>query len=153
MAINLTARELLRNYDSLQNDWKSFKEYESFYIRRIQETRPDTIFYVDRMGKAITYTPINHHPKLMKYEVWMEGYSATGEHEGAVLLGKVEARNFAQACHIIVATAFLQQTQNINDPEFTGWCDPGRWDYDAGGPSIWGRRLFWNEKLARKSFG
>jgi hypothetical protein len=153
MAINLTAKDLQKRFKLISQDWKSFEEFEEYYIRSLREKLPDTIYYVDKKGKAITFSPINHHPELQEYEVWMEGHRATGESSQAQLLGRVMARNFGQACHIIVAGSFLQQVDKINQPGYLGHTEPGRWDYDAQELSIWRCKLYWSEELARKSFG
>lgn len=65
------------------------------------------------------------------YEVWMGGYSATGEHSKAKFIGKVKAETFQKACDF----------HYIDNPA-----------YDRDKLSVWGCRLFNNENDARKSF-
>lgn len=72
----------------------------------------------------------------MKYEVWMEGYLATGMEgipQGATLVGEVEADSFKDACDLFYG----------ND---TFHYNPQRLTY-------WGCKLFDNEQDARKNFG
>jgi hypothetical protein len=75
-----------------------------------------------------------------EYDVWMEGYSATGERDVAKFMGSYNAKSFAHACHICMCLYYLKIGQE-------------RWDYDPKTLSYWGMRLFENEVDARKSFG
>jgi len=80
-----------------------------------------------------------------KYEVWMEGYSATGEHEGARKLGTFKGINFKQAC--VKALNEVGYQMLYTGPQGLGSCY-----YDSEKNSYWGRRFFDNEEDARKSF-
>jgi len=75
---------------------------------------------------------------MEEYEVWMEGFSATGERSGAQFQGKIKSESFAGACEKLVGKQLDKNTDG---------------SYRYGIPSIWGCRLFDNEKDARKSFG
>ena len=97
------AMAITTNFQIIQKEfnpqyWKSIDEFEEYYLRRIQETMADRNYYTDRNGFERRIDFINHHPELKEYEVWCEGYAATGESAGASLVGKAMARNFAQAC-------------------------------------------------------
>lgn len=133
--------------------WNSIDEFEEYYLRDLSERLADTNYYTDRNGVEKKIPPINHHPELKEYEVWMEGYSATGESAGASLVGKVKARNFAQACHILMCKQHLEWMEKENQPNYKEYSTPGRWDYDPSRLTYWGRRLYWSEELAKKSFG
>lgn len=61
-----------------------------------------------------------------EWEVWSEGYAATGERANASLHGKAIAKTFEEACTIV----FGKPTKDV-----------------------WGCRLFDNEVDARKGFG
>lgn len=71
----------------------------------------------------------------MKWQIWSEGYSVTGNEGGAQLLGEVEAQTFPGACAI--------WANSCSDPSLF---NPGRLTY-------WGCRLFDNEADARERFG
>ena len=76
---------------------------------------------------------------MKTWEVWSEGYRATGESAGANLEGKVEAETWPEACR-------------------KACVDSGRWKEQPGGfdakrLTVWGCRLFDNEADARRSFG
>lgn len=71
----------------------------------------------------------------MIYEIWSEGYAATGERGTATLLGKYEANSWDEA---------VQKYMKDN---------PNRIRIDERGYTDWGCRLFDNETSARKSFG
>lgn len=88
-----------------------------------------------------------------KYEIWIEGYSATGEHEDAYQLidsntGKSlwKGCTFQQAC--VKALNELHWPMLYEAIQGLGSCY-----YDAKENSYWGRRFFDNEMDARKSFG
>ncbi len=69
---------------------------------------------------------------MEKFEVWQEGYQATGQRGEASFLGETEANSFSEACDIICR----------EDP-----------NYNKERLSVWGCKLFPTEKEARKSFG
>lgn len=144
-------------YKNIQDEfspryWSSIDEFEAHYLTELAEHGKYN-YYTDRNGNTAAFPSINHFPELKEYEVWMEGYAATGESAGAHLVGKAEARNFAQACHIVMCEQYLKQAQTENSPEYTHYIDASRWDYDPRSLGYWGCRLFWSEELARKSFG
>lgn len=151
MAISTNFTQVEKQFRSRY--WESIKEFERYFLDRISETTIDTNYYTTKEGLEIKIPPINHHPELKEYEVWMEGYAATGESGTASLLGKVKARNFAQACHIIECEAHLKWMKEINEPDYTQYVDAARWDYDPHQLRIWNCGLFWSKELAQKSFG
>lgn len=151
MAISTNFAQIQQKYNS--RHWKSVDEFEEFWLKEISETRADTNYYTDRNGIEQTIKPINHHPVLKEYEVWMEGYAATGESSDATLLGKTLARNFAQACDIIMCKDHLKWINKVNQPDYKEYCPPSTWSYDPHKLSVWACKLYWSEELARKSFG
>jgi len=89
---------------------------------------------------------------MKKYEIWIEGYSATGEHEGAERLlregeqdSKWEAMDFKQAC--VKALNELKWPMLSEMSQGLGSCL-----YNKSENSYWARRFFDNEADARKSF-
>jgi hypothetical protein len=66
------------------------------------------------------------------WEVWVEGYRATGEHGCAYLLGSCHADTFQEACEQL----------SVNDPY-----------YESDPPRTWGCHMYPTEKQARSSFG
>jgi N6-adenosine-specific RNA methylase IME4 len=71
-------------------------------------------------------------PSLQQYEVWSEGFRATGEHGRAQQHGKVRALSFKDACHGVFS---------------------GDGDFDEDKMTYWGCKLFDNERDARRAFG
>ena len=136
--------------------WDSFEEFESYYLQFLSETLPDRNYYTNKDGIEVQIDATNHYPELKEYEVWVEGYSATGESGKAYLAGKCMGRNFGQACHYIMCKNKLELIENENlfpSHEYTSSSIGCRWDYDPYKFSLWGCRLFWNEKLAKKLKG
>ena len=68
----------------------------------------------------------------MIYEVWSEGYVCTGDRQGATHHGSVEARSFKEAC-----IKLLEHDNTYNEKANT----------------LWGCRIYDNEKEARQTFG
>lgn len=73
---------------------------------------------------------------MPKFEVWVEGYRATGDSGTAMYWGTFEAENFDDAC-----------TQAVNNGEHDAYY------FDAARLMYWGCRMFDNETDARKAFG
>lgn len=75
-----------------------------------------------------------------KYEVWIEGYAATGEYAEASRLGEdgelFSGNTFADACR----NAIIKLKWNTNY-------------YNEQSNSYWGCRFYDNEQDARRSFG
>lgn len=128
-------------------------EYEDFYLQYRRETLPDRIYYTNKEGIEQHIDRIDHFPNLKTYEVWSEGYTATGERGTATLIGKTVARNFRQACDIVMCTRHLEQIQKEIDPDYKEYYSQSPWAYDPHTLKDWGCRLFWSEKEAKKSFG
>jgi hypothetical protein len=76
---------------------------------------------------------------MMKIELWMEGYQATGDSSGAQFLGIFEAENLVSAAKI-----WVDSLPNRNDCFRIS---------DDGIPTYWGCRFSDNEIGARGSFG
>ncbi len=76
---------------------------------------------------------MNH--ETYRFEVWSEGYNASGSSGGAAHHGTVTASSFRAAC----------------DKVFSG--PKHRADYDAKRLTLWGCKLFDNERDARESYG
>lgn len=69
-----------------------------------------------------------------EFEIWTEGYRATGESSDATFHGKVKAADFVSACQELFKGSKDFYVQN-------------------GVPKLWGCGCFDNEVDARKSFG
>jgi hypothetical protein len=73
---------------------------------------------------------------MREYDIWIEGFAATGNHQRAQYLGKHKGFSFEDACKAA--------------------CIARKWDmssYDEKRNSYWGCKFFDNEKGARASFG
>ena len=76
---------------------------------------------------------------LHTYDIWSEGYSVTGDHGPAILMGTAQGATFKEAC-----IAFFADPYNLHDYKRL---------FDADRLTFWGCHLFTNESSARKSFG
>jgi len=73
---------------------------------------------------------------MKKFEIWIEGYSCTGESAGAKLLGVQRGKNFKDACQ-----KFMQKF------------DPKNKQYDVERNTYWSCELFDNVFDAKEKFG
>lgn len=80
---------------------------------------------------------------MKEFEIWSEGYAATGERGTAYFHGKAKGETFEEACKNF--------RDSDGEPLGLDLNEDGSLRYDR--PSIWACRLFDNEADARKSFG
>lgn len=99
---------------------------------------------LEKMGytnfeQVMTLLRLKRHEVLQEreFQIWAEGYQATGEHGEARLVGTQKAYSFHDAC------TMYYETQDASAKAY--------WNPDR--TAIWGCRLFDNEVDARKSFG
>ena len=151
MAISTSYEWLKEKYNPTY--WNSFEEFEDFWLRWRSETLADTNYYTKKDGTEIKISPVNHFPELKEYEVWMSGFAVTGQSQGASLLGIAKARNFGQACHIVMCQDKLDGIKKENDPDNKNYVTPARWDYDPSNLSYWACKLYWSLDIAQRSFG
>lgn len=71
---------------------------------------------------------------MKTFEIWSEGYVATGERAGARLHGTATGEDFRSAC-----IAYFKTNPSTS--------------FNAGTLTYWGCRLFDNEVDARKAYG
>ncbi len=96
-------------------------------------------------------TEQNKPVKLYEFDVWEEGFAATGQRGEARFLGKLKGRNFQDACmryFLKRELEFREEADKSGD-----WIDTERWDYNPYRNTYWGCNLYDNEIDARKSFG
>lgn len=77
---------------------------------------------------------------MKTYTLWMEGYAATGESGGARCLGSFEAETFVDAVKV-------WDRECNYDKGF------GTLSVSGGQASVWGCRIFDNQRDAQRSFG
>jgi hypothetical protein len=73
---------------------------------------------------------------IREYEIWMEGFAATGQSGPAQILGSQRGRSFKEAVLLFVK----------DHPQY-------KKDFDPENLRIWGCQLYDNEAAARSSFG
>lgn len=91
----------------------------------------------------------------MIYEVWSEGYAATGEYGPAMCHRRdVEADNFQEACDQVFSVGTgLVEVSNGGRRQFIPGDREFHECYDRDRLTFWGCRLFTNEQEARMSYG
>lgn len=78
---------------------------------------------------------------LFMFDVWLEGYRATGEKSEAQFVGTYKAKNFLDACHIAA--------MDIAHGDFHDFYKY----YSINNNTWWARQFFDNEEDARKVYG
>lgn len=93
----------------------------------------------DNFEQVMTVLKDNRIGTLVEreFDIWVEGYSATGEQSPARYLGKARGYNFRSAC--------AAYHDSLDEHK--------RKDWNKERTAIWGCRLFHTEADARKSFG
>lgn len=93
--------------------------------------------------------------QVKEYEIWSEGYAATGEHGTATFHGKSKGRSFKEACIRLMCEEHIKWIDKMCDPDYIGQRDNPDygWSYDANRNTLWGCNMYDNEVDARKSFG
>ena len=72
---------------------------------------------------------------MKTFQIWSEGYQATGNSSEAIYHGSASGENFPEACDILFKGTTNEQY------------------YDRDKLTYWGCRLFDNEQEARRAFG
>jgi hypothetical protein len=128
-----------------QEEWADVpKEEIAQKLRDVQRAIDSTYFALHSLEQkrmvlvyAHEHRPTSSAPPALKtFDLWMEGYRATGDHGTAQYLGKVEAKTFQEACDVFCK-------ERMAEP----------WLYDATRRTYWGCQIFDNEADARKRFG
>ena len=88
---------------------------------------------------------------MKEYEIWIEGYAATGERAYASLIGKAIGDSFYEACENF---RYLEDITRPSDGKIiVHKGEPLKLDKNRRFPSIWACQLFDNELDAKRSFG
>lgn len=111
-------------------------EAKEALMNRDPHTRDRQCYDSGQVPCQCTLCKINEELKLQVFEVWIEGYTATGQHEQAYTLGTFEANTFEEAC----MKAMIANNWDLSS-------------YNAKSNSYWACKFFDNEEEARKSHG
>lgn len=86
---------------------------------------------------------------MKEYEIWSEGYMATGEHGTAHLHCKINANSFDEAVEL------ANKNENLGAEKYDrrSFMSEEYYQNRRSNWKIWGCALFDNEADARKSFG
>lgn len=94
---------------------------------------------------------------MKEFEIWIEGYSITGNSSNASFIGKAMGETFEEACRN------FEEPEDVPNPYAYMGDDLPKFDKRKGDklkldenrnyPSIWACRLYDNEVDARRSFG
>jgi hypothetical protein len=91
---------------------------------------------LERLRAEVAKAPPGTEYLVTRYQVWLEGYAATGERGTAQFFGTHRARSFTEAVEYFV------EVRKLN-PEL----------FDKGRLMYWGCRFYDNERQAREHFG
>lgn len=112
--------------------------FKNLYLQNKNEI--DKVAKEYEQYKADDILPQCMQMPLKTYEVWMEGYSCTGQSKQHEFIGAVKAESFEKACEIAVK----QWCKSVAD--FDKY-------YDAKTQTFWGCKCYDNESDAAKGFG
>ncbi len=120
--------------------FKAVLRYDGGYVYRRKNGERLYLFVLDQADLIHIGILGKLHGTENHYEIWMEGYAATGESGTAQYVGSVKAKSFGGAC-----IKFSKTKEGIKK----------QWDeyFDSKKLSYWGCRLYDNETDARRAFG
>lgn len=99
---------------------------------------------MERYGKQQVHKEKDMRPKLVRktseFNIWAEGYRATGEHGRAVYMGRGEGATFPEACDEYFNRQDNKHDRNLYSKRFND-------------RFYWSCKLFNNEADARKAHG
>ena len=87
---------------------------------------------------------------MKEFEIWIEGYAATGEHAGASLVGKGNGETFDEA---VLDYMSKNTNHGIEENGRNRYMSDEAYKNRRSNWNIWACSLFDNEADARKSFG
>lgn len=87
---------------------------------------------------------------MKEFEIWMEGYRASGESGGAQLVGKGIGETFDDA---VMDYMSKHQKHGIEKETPNGYMSLEHYNNRRSNWNIWACKLFDNENDARKSYG
>lgn len=109
---------------------------DRFDVMEFKKRYPD--IDIQKKNPTLLYYPTSLSIVKRKITLWMQGFSATGQAEGASMIGSYEATDLDDA---------VKQYMETHKGEV-------EWDrYGRGRHAIWACEIFDNEEQARKSFG
>lgn len=87
---------------------------------------------------------------MSRFDIWVEGYAATGEHGTAFKIGAGEGETFDEAVKDYMSKA---ENHGIEENKRNRYISDEAYEKRSSNWSIWACNLFDNESDARKSFG
>ena len=87
---------------------------------------------------------------MKTFQIWMEGFAATGQSQDAHYIGESKGEDFADACNNFT---YPNDIKNLSDEVIVKKGDKLKLDEHRDYPCIWACRLYDNETDARKYFG
>ena len=88
-----------------------------------------------------------------KYEIWSEGYRASGDSSKAIFIGVFEAETFDEAVEEYNRTRDKKYTTAAEKNTRKRYISDEAYEKRRSNWNIWACNLFDNERDARKSFG
>lgn len=137
-------------------DHRRVGEYGTVVECTTTQGKPQYSIYFDVGGTSSWFSEnqmeaINQKYDEEVFEIWMEGYEATGESGPAQLIGRYHGITFEEACK-----NFTEPANIIRQSDYKIIAKKGeklKLDENRDYPAIWACRLYDNEIDARKSFG
>ena len=107
-------------------------------VDRVEDSE-DTVYFTDGSSYHYLRNPgmtLRLVRRSELYDVWMEGFRATGESATAQHIGSARGTTFEEACRTL-----LRAGHSLSE------------HYDSTRNSVWGCRLYPTEMEARRTFG
>ena len=150
--LTMNFRQVELVYKHWESVFSTIAEFEEVFLMELSERLPEQFTYTDKNGEVRTLQPIDHYPNLRIYEVWEKAFICKGKEVKAKLHGQAKARNFTQACHIVMCERFLHFAAMKNDVDHGEFSTSVFWPYNPNQLTYNGRKLYSCEKMASNLF-
>lgn len=109
--------------------YKEIDDFEKYFLEEIAERITEKVVYT-KGDKTVILEPADHYPSLKTYSIFEAGYIQGDTTTEPIFLGSVKARNFAQACHILMCKKYLEAAELKNDTDQPEGSEPFYFRYD-----------------------
>lgn len=148
--VKLSFEQVQAYYAYWTNEYSSVELFEEYFLMEVSERTLNDVEYTDAEGNVRIIKAVDHYPALRLYSVWEAAHIEDNVEHPPVYHGDVQARNFQQACHILMAEKYLDAAKlknDVNEPEGLKCI---QWPYDPLHLTYRGNKLYQTEKSARK---
>ena len=148
--VKIEFKQIEAYYPYWTHEYSNIDLFEEYFLMEISERVMSVVEYTDRDGNKRNINPVDHYPALKTYSVWEGAHYQDNVEMPPVYHGDIQARNFQQACHILMAEKYMEAAKlknDVNEPEGLKCIE---WPYDPKHLTYNGNKLYQIQKAAKK---